>query len=271
MKPQRFGFTLIELLVVIAIIAILAAILFPVFASARQKARQTACLSNMKQIGTADMMYTQDNDEYYPHYFQAWPDRTLNSNEDTYWPMWALQLYPYTKNPNIVVCPNAVNTTLTECLPYTMTGTWGSVCHVTTSNGSAANTGAAALTVPLGELGINQYIVMSPHLVATNGGYWLSPGNAYPISLPMVGRPAELPFAADSVFIIFPSLNRIQYANYPGYWASVPTTPPDAATKLSWSRHNGGSNICFGDGHAKWMTQDAIASLVLDPLDSRLQ
>src|SRR5438128_7686347 len=60
---RRKGFTLIELLVVIAIIAILAAILFPVFAQARDKARQAACLSNAKQIGTAEMMYVQDYDE----------------------------------------------------------------------------------------------------------------------------------------------------------------------------------------------------------------
>ena len=63
---NRRGFTLIELLVVIAIIAILAAILFPVFAQAREKARQTACLSNMKQIGTGIMMYAQDYDEMWP-------------------------------------------------------------------------------------------------------------------------------------------------------------------------------------------------------------
>jgi prepilin-type N-terminal cleavage/methylation domain-containing protein/prepilin-type processing-associated H-X9-DG protein len=65
-RPQRGGFTLIELLVVIAIIAILAAILFPVFAQAREKARQTSCTSNMKQLGTAMMMYAQDYDESYP-------------------------------------------------------------------------------------------------------------------------------------------------------------------------------------------------------------
>ncbi len=66
MNSRKHGFTLIELLVVIAIIAIMAAILFPVFAQAREKARQTACISNMKQAGTAVMMYSQDYDEMYP-------------------------------------------------------------------------------------------------------------------------------------------------------------------------------------------------------------
>src|SRR5689334_10975610 len=72
------GFTLIELLVVIAIIAILAAILFPVFAQAREKARQSVCLSNQKQIGTAIMLYVQDYGETYPIY-DYYP------KEDIYW------------------------------------------------------------------------------------------------------------------------------------------------------------------------------------------
>jgi len=69
--PKR-GFTLIELLVVIAIIAILAAILFPVFAKAREKARQTSCLNNQKQIVTATLMYAQDHDEMLPDAAEVW-------------------------------------------------------------------------------------------------------------------------------------------------------------------------------------------------------
>jgi prepilin-type N-terminal cleavage/methylation domain-containing protein len=81
MKRPRTGFTLIELLVVIAIIAILAAILFPVFAQAREKARQSGCLSNLKQIGTALMMYTQDYDEAFPctWYGSLWPTTGVRS------------------------------------------------------------------------------------------------------------------------------------------------------------------------------------------------
>src|SRR5947209_1806833 len=93
MRPtHRHAFTLIELLVVIAIIAILAAILFPVFAQAREKARQTACLSNSKQLGLALQMYTQDYDE-------VTPNQTWDHNLCTEWDCTpAHQLAPYTKN-----------------------------------------------------------------------------------------------------------------------------------------------------------------------------
>lgn len=91
------GFTLIELLVVIAIIAILAAILFPVFAKAREKARQTSCLSNVRQIAMATLMYAEDYDECVPSHSQG-------VTEATDWPH---PILPYCKNIQIFRCPSA--------------------------------------------------------------------------------------------------------------------------------------------------------------------
>jgi prepilin-type N-terminal cleavage/methylation domain-containing protein/prepilin-type processing-associated H-X9-DG protein len=91
-RPSRNGFTLIELLVVIAIIAILAAILFPVFAQAREKARGISCLSNVKQSGLALAMYVQDYDETTPK---------LGHNTE-----WWTQIYPYVKNVDVFFCPD---------------------------------------------------------------------------------------------------------------------------------------------------------------------
>ena len=102
------GFTLIELLVVIAIIAILAAILFPVFAQAREKARQTACLSNMKQLGLAAVMYAQDYDECLPIASTAAPATFPgeNGNTITTTGYWWITIHPYTKSWNIMFCPS---------------------------------------------------------------------------------------------------------------------------------------------------------------------
>ncbi|MES2463744.1 MAG: DUF1559 domain-containing protein [Armatimonadota bacterium] len=112
-KPTRTrrpasAFTLIELLVVIAIIAILAAILFPVFAQAREKARQTACLSNLKQLGTAVILYTQDYDETYPLQgidpFGQSPYAVQDSPNRITW-MGSVQTY--LKSIEAGVCPSA--------------------------------------------------------------------------------------------------------------------------------------------------------------------
>nr|WP_309693552.1 prepilin-type N-terminal cleavage/methylation domain-containing protein [Armatimonas sp.] len=111
---KRRAFTLIELLVVIAIIAILAAILFPVFAQARAKARQTVCMSNMKQIGTASLMYVQDYDEvFYDNYFLGrnpitgasmliyWTVGRSSTNQNV-----PYLLEPYLKNKGVLACPS---------------------------------------------------------------------------------------------------------------------------------------------------------------------
>ncbi|MFO8082151.1 MAG: DUF1559 domain-containing protein [Armatimonadota bacterium] len=103
------GFTLIELLVVIAIIAILAAILFPVFARAREKARQTSCQSNLKQLGLGIQMYMQDYDE------TILPARLGGSPNNV---CWTEMLYPYLNNDQIFICPS-------HSTPVTSSGTDG--------------------------------------------------------------------------------------------------------------------------------------------------
>ena len=119
-KMRKHGFTLIELLVVIAIIAILAAILFPVFASARENARKTQCLSNEKQISLALMQYTQDYDEQFPLNRFDWPNVPYT---------WREAVQPYIKSIPVFRDPsnpdaNVVYTAGKE--PGVDTGCWGS-------------------------------------------------------------------------------------------------------------------------------------------------
>ena len=120
-KNTRRAFTLIELLVVIAIIAILAAILFPVFAQAREKARQTSCLSNMKNLGTAMMLYVQDFDEAFPNQARGWavtPCVGAQNPPEVVADVWPFLIYNYIQSPpgdwsrpegNIFTCPSNPN------------------------------------------------------------------------------------------------------------------------------------------------------------------
>ena len=130
---KRRGFTLIELLVVIAIIAILAAILFPVFARAREKARQASCLSNVKQVVLGGLMYAQDYDE-------TWPSgRVCNWASGGPYGTHVMAIMPYVKNLQMFVCPSKTGYTINPSFiqpPVSYTASYGFNHLASTAMGS---------------------------------------------------------------------------------------------------------------------------------------
>jgi prepilin-type N-terminal cleavage/methylation domain-containing protein/prepilin-type processing-associated H-X9-DG protein len=226
MHRCRRGFTLIELLVVIAIIAILAAILFPVFAQAREKARQSACLSNLKQIGTAVMLYTQDYEESYPLYADH-PKHT------TYW---YDTINPYIKAANnrgsVYFCPSATKT----------------LTSVNTSGGYAAN-----------YLHVIQY---PPQFAWSKSLKWYTARNDGPATVASLGRPADTIMVADSetdcgkdagggwAAIYCP----LELPKGPDWAANVCIDKTYGLAK----RHSGGGVYLMADGHATWKRREAV-------------
>src|SRR5947209_9598883 len=239
--PRRAGFTLIELLVVIAIIAILAAILFPVFAQAREKARATSCLSNCKQIGTAVQMYTQDYDEALPSTY-IYNDPKLgnvtgggNPTFSKYsWSMWVILLDSYIKNRAVWKCPSGrdqivgpgsdrinVNLGYNE---YLFRG-------VEISGVGRPNLSTLA-SFPAGVTGIA--------LIADSslGGIFHDWGNSDCSQLPVAGENAKF------------GMHRIKCAN--GYGTS------GSSCTCTYRHADGGANVVFADGHAKFMAGKTI-------------
>ncbi|HEY3396670.1 MAG TPA: prepilin-type N-terminal cleavage/methylation domain-containing protein [Armatimonadota bacterium] len=209
---SKKGFTLIELLVVIAIIAILAAILFPVFARARAKAQQSNCLSNMKQIALANAMYMSDNDQ------KVFTFGGVNGEWYLLNGAWVTcmmaDLAPYAKNNQIFTCPSSNNDT---------------------PNGANYHINMCALT------GGPQDPVN-----------WVRGGNN-PV------KDSEMNAAA--VMIAFDGFTGGRTWCTTGYGSREGDIATACTSDLRVSdRHNGGANVNFYDGHAKWMKLNAIWS-----------
>jgi prepilin-type N-terminal cleavage/methylation domain-containing protein/prepilin-type processing-associated H-X9-DG protein len=228
-RNQTRAFTLIELLVVIAIIAILAAILFPVFAQARAKARQATCLSNLKQIGTGLMMYAQDYDEILAGNQTTAPNSTqgdagyasvtdigfMDTNPAKVGRNWGRDLQPYLKNTTVYKCPEGTPRSALSDGPtsnYRETTNPAGANATYLLNGIAHSKPLAAIPAPADIIFLHEYRYIS-----------------------RVSQVRPCPISSGSN--VFYQFNHAYYENL----------------------HQVGANILFCDGHAKWQRKSATS------------
>jgi prepilin-type N-terminal cleavage/methylation domain-containing protein/prepilin-type processing-associated H-X9-DG protein len=255
-RVVKWGFTLIELLVVIAIIALLAAILFPVFARARENARRASCQSNLKQIGLAFAQYTQDFDEKYPQGRFA-----HNGTSAMVGVGWATQIYPYAKSTQLFTCPS--DTTKSTGNGVVSYGYNHNIPAPNNLRANAANCAMSniantaktvlafevsrnAMAVPVGQ----EPLSISPSYVNAD---WYSPagaGNAlmYSNSNPDSGEVAA--YATGAMGGRFDASTLSAQTN--GGGISLYTGVE--------GRHLAGSNFLFVDGHVKFVRPGSVSS-----------
>jgi prepilin-type N-terminal cleavage/methylation domain-containing protein/prepilin-type processing-associated H-X9-DG protein len=236
---RKPGFTLIELLVVIAIIAILAAILFPVFAQAREKARETSCTSNIRQLATGMMMYVQDYDEQYSPAFLYVPLADCQKAPGGCWYLGSSSELPVIFWPQlfaayiggvsggrstILVCPDGDPSRLSPFRPYT--GHYGANSGLLLHFNLHRTLAVAAVQNPAGTLAFGDasgYYTDYGTWSNVAASFWYGPG-------------------------AFPTLKKPCPSNLP-QWRCEDYTR---------GRHLGGVNWAFADGHAKWLRSEQL-------------
>ncbi len=243
-KGAARAFTLIELLVVIAIIAILASILFPVFAQAREKARSISCLSNTKQIGLAIMQYTQDYDETAP--------------AGTYQPGlgWAGQSYAYMKNAQVYKCPDdpTQNVALSGVSYAKYASSYVYNLDIALSPSLAALVSPASTVLATEVVGDKAEIPVSNEYSGSG-----LPPSTYTMSASSDGL-TVIYYRPDGAMVLGgPQLDT-------GVLGSYNSHNPPALPYSIWflradasGRHTGGANYIAGDGHSKWLRPTAVS------------
>lgn len=268
-RRARRGFTLIELLVVIAIIAILAAILFPVFAAAREKARQTTCASNERQLGLGLLQYIQDYDETLPH-------GNDSSQGDGFVRImgWAGQVYPYVKSTGVYACPDDNTSfgglTVTPGSAGSLTLTGSPLGPSLTAVDYTAGISFDVISYAMNQaLSFGSYDPSSP--VAgeyLNEAKWNAPARTV-LLMEVSGLVSQIAWANEDTS---PSANGLGVGgNLTGYSATgndnqgllqtgplgyTNTAQSDLATPI---RHSTGSNFLFCDGHVKFLAGTKIS------------
>lgn len=274
---SKRAFTLIELLVVIAIIALLAAILFPVFARVRENARRTSCASNMKQIALGFAQYNSDNDAKFPHAWDITPGVTFNTanaqlttSPPNYDPViWPAKIEPYLKNRQIFSCPSFTKIHNSPCVNVAniahLDAKWSAGDPTVGSANSSTFRGAAQTAY-----GYNVQFL--------GGGQFHGLNTCQHVSRPTTTNCFNCGIAAAEAVIAKPAQTIMLTENTwqntgsssGGAFADI-ATGSDILGEEFWcnqagtnsagnnwdTRHNGGMNVAFVDGHVKWMKRDA--------------
>jgi len=243
-SPHPRGFTLIELLVVIAIIALLAAILFPVFGRVRERARTTTCASNLKQLGLAAMQYEADNDTYFM------TGRSITKYYSGYG--WAGQLYPYFGNVQVLMCPDDTTKLPTTGGPYSeisyayninlsmLTEPWNNLPMTPMNSSMSAQLREPSKTVLFSEVE-GDYIATS----LIESGVIDCPTQ----STSVYGSPAS-----DGLSMITEASGGNHGTCFTGYLGRQDSNTCGTHVNGITGLHSDGSNFAFADGHVKWET-----------------